>query len=88
MSFGRKKKCIFVNRVIESHSGPIKAKWRKILEWSSPLTQGPQAECNLPFVPMSKFLLIIEGNESVNFLNPFLTETPYFLPLKIPYSSS
>ena len=32
------KKFIFVSRVIESHSRPIKAKWRKIcLEWSSPL---------------------------------------------------
>ena len=31
------KKFIFVSRVIESHSRPIKAKWRKIwLEWSSP----------------------------------------------------
>ena len=32
------KKFIFVNRVIESHVRPIKAKWGKIwLEWSSPL---------------------------------------------------
>ena len=38
VSFGRKKLLIFVNRVIESYSRPIKAKWRKIkLEWSSPL---------------------------------------------------
>ena len=36
--FWKKKKFIFVSRVIESHSRPIKAKWRKIwLEWSSPL---------------------------------------------------
>ena len=30
VSFGRKKTFIFVNRVIESHSRSIKAKWRKI----------------------------------------------------------
>ena len=33
-----KKKVHFVNRIIESHVRPIKAKWGKIwLEWSSPL---------------------------------------------------
>ena len=38
VSFGRKKKFIFANRVIESHFRPVKAKWRKIwLECSSPL---------------------------------------------------